>query len=270
MSGQTYAQRNAIEGEAEKVAFDIYDFCLRVAMPAIIQEFDPVTQTVTVIIAVSEYIRQLDGTIKPVEIKPLSKIPIVIPRAGGFSVTLPIKPGDECLVVFADTRIDYWWQWGADTGPNISREPMSYRRHDLNDGFAILGTWSQPNMIPGYSPISMQVRSDDGLTIIDIGETGVTVTAAGSVSVIAPAVSVNAGAVSVTGATTVSVTAPVTTVVSPTVNLSQAAGLNKLVDERFMALFNSPTHPDPVSGNTDVPVQKFILTNHATSKVKAL
>ena len=43
------------------------------------------------------------------------------------------------------------------------------RRHDLSDGFAIIGVWSQPRVIPGYSTGSAQLRNDAGSAYVKIG-----------------------------------------------------------------------------------------------------
>ncbi|MGI8770932.1 MAG: Gp138 family membrane-puncturing spike protein [Acidobacteriaceae bacterium] len=32
----------------------------------------------------------------------LADVPIFLPSAGGFTLTMPIMPGDECEVVFSD------------------------------------------------------------------------------------------------------------------------------------------------------------------------
>ena len=85
---------------------------LRVAVPGIIESFDPGEQTVTVRVAIREKVL-LDGDEKWVDIPLLLDVPIVIPRAGGYCLTLPVQKGDECLVVFGDMCIDAWWQSGG-------------------------------------------------------------------------------------------------------------------------------------------------------------
>ena len=145
--------------------FDQYDFNLRCAAPGIIKKFDKDKQTVSVQLVIKDII-SLDTKngreVKSIQIPLLKDVPIVIPRAGGFSITLPIKEDDECLVIFADSHIDAWWQNGD------IQEPMSARRHDLSDGFAILGTWSQPNVIDTYNVDDLEIRNEDGKTKIQV------------------------------------------------------------------------------------------------------
>lgn len=155
--------------EAVKRALSQFDFDLRCAAPGIIQSFDETAQTVVVQLAIKEliYLDVLES--KP--IPQLGDVPLVIPRAGNFVITVPPKKGDECLIVFADTCIDSWWKLGEETGnPNSfgARDPMSLRRHDLSDAFAILGTWSQPKKIETYATDCMEIRTLDGKNKVQI------------------------------------------------------------------------------------------------------
>lgn len=95
-------------------------------------------QTVRVQPAIREVVTGSDYTPVSIPLPELLDVPIVLPRAGDYVITLPVRAGDECLVIFADQCIDAWWQNGG------VQNQMERRRHDLSDGFAILGTWSQP------------------------------------------------------------------------------------------------------------------------------
>lgn len=150
---------------------------LRVAAPGLIQDFDPVAQTVSVQVAIREKIIDADMMQQWVDIPLLLDVPIVIPRAGGFALTLPITAGDECLVVFSDMCIDAWFSSGG------VQNQIEKRRHDLSDGFAIIGVWSQPRTLSGYAADSAQLRSDDGSAYISLS--------AGAVDINAPVVRVN-------------------------------------------------------------------------------
>ena len=58
--------------------------------------------------------------------------------------------------------IDAWWSQG---GVQVQAEK---RRHDLSDGFAIMGTWSQSRRVANYSATSAQLRSETGTSLIDM------------------------------------------------------------------------------------------------------
>lgn len=135
---------------------------LRVAAPGIILSFDPAEQTVSVQIAIREKRLMEDGSEKWIDIPQLVDVPVVFPRAGGYALTFPVKAGDECLVVFGDACMDAWWQSGG------VQNQIDCRRHDLSDGYAILGPWSQPRTIPNYSTDSVQLRTEDGSAYVEI------------------------------------------------------------------------------------------------------
>lgn len=151
----------------------------RVAAPAIVQSFDPATQTVSVQIAMTELVRGTKGPVWTV-IPPINRVPICIPRGGGFSVTLPIKAGDEGLLVFADTMFDLWWLSGGTqppAGAPVTQPQHERRRHDVTDCIFIPGIWNQTRLLSSYSNNSVQVRSDSGTVVMDIGANAITLTA---------------------------------------------------------------------------------------------
>ena len=150
--------------EKDRLRDDKLNIDLRVACPGIILSFDPIEQTVSVQLALRENVSDSEYNKEWQAIKPISDIPIVIPRAGGYCITMPIKPGDECLVVFGDMCIDAWWERGGIQ----NQMDKSMRRHDLSDGFAILGPWSQPKVIKNYSTDSCQIRSEEGKACIEL------------------------------------------------------------------------------------------------------
>ena len=81
---------------------------------------------------------------------------------------MPIKPGDECLLVFCDTAIDGWWQSGGVQGQ------IDSRRHDLSDGICLLGTWSKPRRIDvDWDDLKgARLQTDDAKTYLELRDTG--------------------------------------------------------------------------------------------------
>ena len=138
---------------------------LRVAAPGIIQSFNSAEQTVTVQLSIREK-RNNDGVETWEDLPQLVDVPVVFPRAGGYVLTMPIKPGDECLVIFGDNCMDAWWQSGG------VQNQIDCRRHDLSDGYCIPGPWSQPRTIPNYSTSSAQLRTESGSSYINIVAAG--------------------------------------------------------------------------------------------------
>lgn len=142
---------------------------LRVAMPGIIEEFNKEENTVKVQLAIMEKVTDPEtGESTDTPIPVLEDVPVVFPRAGGYSLLMPIEEGDECLVVFGDMCIDSWWQSGG------VQSQAETRRHDLSDGMAILGVWSQPNKIEedNWPVKGARLMTDDAKTYVEVRKGG--------------------------------------------------------------------------------------------------
>lgn len=174
---------------------------LFVGLPCIVQSFNPDAVTVEAQPAIKWTVTE-NGEQKTVPLPLLVDVPVIFPRGGGATLTFPVKPGDECFVVFADRCIDYWWQSGG------VQEAVDPRKHNLSDGFAWVGPMSQAAKISNISTSAVQLRSDDGSThiSIDTGSKNVTVvtpakltaTAAGGTEITSPEIVLN-GNVTING-----------------------------------------------------------------------
>nr|HDI2064424.1 phage baseplate protein [Klebsiella pneumoniae] len=166
---------------------------LRVALPGIIQSFDPDTVTAVVQPAIRYIERDNDGNKETKDYPLLVDVPVIFPRGGGCTLTFPVKEGDECLVIFADRCIDFWWQSGG------IQEPVDGRMHDLSDAFCIVGPQSQAKKIRGISTTAAQLRTDDGSAFIELAAGGdITATTAGNATISAPEIILN-GNVTING-----------------------------------------------------------------------
>ncbi|MGP8474840.1 Gp138 family membrane-puncturing spike protein [Burkholderia sp. PR2] len=170
---------------------------VHVALPGIIDSYDANAQTVAVQPGIKTRIRAEDGSTKTVALPLLVDCPVQFPSGGNCTLTFPVTPGDECLVVFADSAIDAWWQSGG------VGEKVSVRNHDLSDGFALLGFRSQPRVLSNVSTSSTQLRSDDGSTFVDLNPT------AGTLKLVAPTlIDLTAPNVVVNASTSLTVNSP--------------------------------------------------------------
>lgn len=191
-------ERFAGDEEALRTAFQGMRTGLWTCLPGIIQSFntdDPGNVTAVVQPAIQGVIQSPDGSYQAVNLPLLPDVPVVFPRGGGCTLTFPIQPGDECLVVFSSRCIDGWWQSGG------VQLPMEPRMHDLSDGFAILGPQSKPNKIQNISTDSVQLRSDDGEAFVSINPQthDVQITTSGDASVQADGKITLTGDVTITG-----------------------------------------------------------------------
>ncbi|TWH46325.1 Gp138 family membrane-puncturing spike protein [Sporomusa sp. KB1] len=141
---------------------------IRVAMPGIIESYDSDRQTATIKPAIREKVN-ISGNQEWTDIPLLVDVPVMFPRAGGYSITFPVKKNDECLVIFADCCYDAFWQSGG------VQNQIDRRRHDLSDGLAIITKISQPNRLSGVSTDSLQIRNDAGSAIIEIADSNINI-----------------------------------------------------------------------------------------------
>jgi len=130
--------------------------------PGIIQSFDPGAMTCSVQLATQMQVFQKDGTWSWVTLPVMVDVPVCFPGGGGYTLSFPVAAGDEALIVIAHRCIDAWWQNGG------VQPQAEFRMHDLSDGFALPGIRSQPRVIPNVSTNSVQLRSDDGLSYVEL------------------------------------------------------------------------------------------------------
>ena len=114
---------------------------LHCALPGIVTAFDPATQTVTVQPAMRS---RLSGSSDTLLLPLIHDVPVFFPGSRHAAMTFPIEPGDECLLIFADSAIDRWFETGE------AEAPDSTRHHDLSDAFAFVGFRSRPNALPEF------------------------------------------------------------------------------------------------------------------------
>lgn len=157
----------------------------RSAVPAFLAEdMDVATQTVTVQIAIQERVRTQTGA-QWWDLDPVQFVPVVMPRGGGFAQTLPLKKGDEGLLIFCDNCFDNWWVNGQNGSPPAqntntvsgSQTQREVRRHHFWDCGFIPGMWSQPNVLSDYSADTMQLRTDDGSVYVELADSAVNIQA---------------------------------------------------------------------------------------------
>lgn len=152
-------------------------FEMRCAAPGIIKKFNAQKQTVDVQLVTKEKI-VIKGKLVSRKVPELGDVPVGFIRYGNFVLTMPIKVGDECLVVFSDTCIDAWFQSGGE-----ENEQISGRRHDLSDAIAICGIFNQKKVIENYSEDSAQLRNLDGTEYVEVTDNSINIKATSNVNI---------------------------------------------------------------------------------------
>ncbi|MBD2797249.1 translation initiation factor IF-2 [Xenorhabdus sp. 18] len=216
---------------------------LYVSIPCIVQSFNADAVTVTAQPAIRWSVTNSEGKTESVALPLLVDVPVIFPRGGGVTLTFPIQPGDECLVIFADRCIDYWWQNGG------IQEPVDPRRHNLSDGFAIVGPQSQARKIGGISTSSAQLRTDDGAAYIELspGSHNITVKTPGKLTATA-----DSG----------------TEINSPEIVLNGNVTINGNLSQGMGASGGAATMNGPVTVKNDVTAGGISLMQHTHGGVK--
>jgi hypothetical protein len=169
---------------------DGYAAKLWTALPGIVVSYDATQGTVTVQPAIQlQYTDPDTGATSWQNINQLIHVPVVFMGGGAFVTTYPIQPGDECLVIFADRCIDSWWAKGG------IQQQFKLRLHSLSDGIAIVGPRSLARLIPNVSTTTVQLRSLDGSTYVELAP-------GGQANIVAPGGVKITGDLVVTGAVT--------------------------------------------------------------------
>jgi hypothetical protein len=127
-------------------------------LPGEIVQFDATKQSAKVRLNIKKIFntQQADGTVvkREEEIAALIYVPVVFPRGGGWCITFPVKPGDECIVHFAERAIDLWRTRGG------VQPPGYWRMHSYSDAIAQCGLSSEPKVISAFSTTDMVIRNE--------------------------------------------------------------------------------------------------------------
>jgi len=143
----------ALAAHIEERALDLHT-CL----PGQIVSFDDSAQTAKV----QPTIRRIFAQQGPVDLPELVDVPVAFPGGGNYQLTFPVAAGDECILVFSERAIDFWWQNGG------VQLPAEYRTHDLSDAIAQVGLNSKPNKLATFRTDGAELRTRDGAVRIAV------------------------------------------------------------------------------------------------------
>jgi hypothetical protein len=129
-----------------------------------ITKFNPAKQTAEVQISYTQQYSTPDPNALPIEkaYPPLADVPVIVVHGGTAGLTMPIKPGDGCIVLFNDRDIDRWFVNGPG-GP-----PESARLHSIADGIALVGLNPTNDPISPYDTARAVLYN--GTTMVGVGE----------------------------------------------------------------------------------------------------
>lgn len=219
--------------EQQRIALEGLQVKIWTAIPGIVHAFrpgGPTGQIVDVQPSIKGRVMAPDGSTQSVNLPMLLDCPVGWQGGGGVTLTFPIKPGDECLVVFASRCIDAWWALGG------IQEQAELRMHDLSDGFAFVGVRSKPRSF-SVSTDAAQLRTDDGQAYIEINPTTYGIKAHTPTTIVAEA----GQSITATAGTSISATAGTNITANAGGNISATAGGSITATATASATVNAPT-----------------------------
>jgi Phage protein Gp138 N-terminal domain len=125
----------------------------------IIQEFDASNQTAVVEIAFTQVVTIDAAGVKTIQEYPLLlQVPVFVLFGGVDFMSMPIKAGDNCILLFNDRDIDSWFIGSDKAYPNTSR------LHDLSDAIALVGINPITKSIGDYITNGIRLSHSEGAT----------------------------------------------------------------------------------------------------------
>ena len=142
------------------------------ALPAIIESVNFDNQTIEA--RPVTIMKRTDdaGMVSDFPLPLLVDVPFQCYKGGGYSITVPIKQGDECLIIFTDVDFSAWFQNG---GYNYAEHSFM---HSYTNSMAIVGFSSEVNAITNYNPEAIEVRNADGSEKISLSKGNITLKSA--------------------------------------------------------------------------------------------
>ena len=107
---------------------------MHTALPGEILKFDPAKCMADV--QPKQKFKKPDG--KTIDFPKVTDVPVIFPRCKSCDVQIawPVKPGDGCLLIFAEAALDYWL---------YGKETPTVLEFDLSNAIAITGLYPESN-----------------------------------------------------------------------------------------------------------------------------
>ena len=187
-----------------------------IILPGRIVEYFPADQTATVQISAERITHSSERTDNLTTRTPLEGVPVHTPSGGGWSITMPIKVGDTCILFFSQVGYEHWLYEDKDRAGTLAElpKPWLHRQFNEDDGFALVGMNTLPRAISNYHATHSQWRGPDPTKqVISLNDDEtIEITSSTKLTINAPAVEVNCDSANVNATATANVTAPAVSV----------------------------------------------------------
>lgn len=112
------------------------------------------------------------GMVTDFKLPLLVDVPFQCYKGGDYSITVPVKQGDECLIIFTDVDFSAWFQNG---GFNYAEHSF---QHAYSNAMAIIGFSSEVKAVKNYNPNAIEIRNADASEKISLSAGNITLKSA--------------------------------------------------------------------------------------------
>lgn len=112
------------------------------------------------------------GMVTDFKLPLLVDVPFQCYKGGDYSITVPVKQGDECLIIFTDVDFSAWFQNG---GFNYAEHSF---QHAYSNAMAIVGFSSEVKAVKNYNPNAIEIRNADASEKISLSAGNITLKSA--------------------------------------------------------------------------------------------
>lgn len=142
------------------------------ALPAIVESVNFENQTleaspVTIMKRTND-----SGVVTDFKLPLLVDVPFQCYKGGDYSITVPVKQGDECLIIFTDVDFSAWFQNG---GFNYAEHSF---QHAYSNAMALVGFSSEVKAVKNYNPNAIEIRNADASEKISLSAGNITLKSA--------------------------------------------------------------------------------------------
>jgi hypothetical protein len=137
-------------------------------------EYFPETQTATIKLHMQLVIETEGSNYTATKVAELVDVVVSHPKISNFSITTPVKVGDQCLVFFTSNGIEHWLyrnekEYLVEQG---RPEPASRNRYSIDDAIALVGISSMIDPIRGFNPDDVEIRNADNTQRVSLKPDG--------------------------------------------------------------------------------------------------
>lgn len=169
---------------------------LNTAIPAIVDSFDVGTQRVSAIPAIKAKYITPENEVVYMDYPKITNIPLAVQKTAGLEITIPVKKGDLCTLIFSQRSIDnFLLDSTKPAQPFEGPDPRTsaLRCMDMTDAMCFPGIIANDRTISNYNNSAIEIRSDDGATKVSVSQNSLNFVQGGA------SIKLEGGSVTITG-----------------------------------------------------------------------